>query len=533
MNWVFLISLFTALLNIADVLVVAFKSHPGLVSLWVGHYYPDYFAYVQVVSQGIRGRLLIENPYATNDYSQTFLAYFPDLLLGRIGGILRLPPIATYWLGVAIFSFILSVLIFLVLRSILSSEPFYFQICTFLLVLFSSSFYRLYEGKIAPFDAWYFPDNFFRRFGGVTRHLLDQIIALLVILLLLSILEKIKNLSFQKIFRQGLGLGLLLGFLVTFSYLSLNLAGAIFLLGIYLLYRPILNQKGKSIRKYLALFLPIFLLIFASGLLVKYFSPHFGALVRAREWDVAQQIRFSPLFFLKLLGPIVLLAPLGFFDFFSRLTPIKILIFSLFAVSLVFFLLPVAPVLETTNMRFLTPLMYLFLGSSAGLGLRRLVTFKGRFKKGLFILGTILLLVAFLPANLFFFKQNLAEVSLNLYPEGFFPALSFLDLQPGQAAVLTGPKSDLGVVLPIFADKKVYLGRHFFTPDFEAKKVLAGRFYSGEMNNVEGKDFLLKNKIFFVLWTSWDGDINPLFKYDFLIPVFKNDAAIVFKMKQE
>lgn len=530
---VFFIAIFVSFLNILHVLLSSLKNPPSHFYLWTGHYFSDYFTYLQVMVQGARGRWLVENPFSTDDYTQTFLGYGPDLLMGKIGGLFRLPPMITYWFFVAFCSFILALLIFLTLHSLLPKKPFYLQFSAFLLTLFATSFFKIKEGKIIPIEAWYAPSHLFERFGCVPRHILDQIIGLLIILILAKTLVKIKQYSLRKIFLQALVIGFLLSLLLSFSFISINLIGAIFLTGSYFLLKSLLLRK-REFWRYLFLLTLIMALVLLAVLVVKFFQTQSGVMLRSREFGQLQQVKLSPSFLFLLFVPLVLFSPLGVVSFFRSLSPLRMLIFSLFIISLIFFFSSIGFYLGDTNMRFLTPLMYIFLAVLAILGIEQLTSlFKPTFRKKLVMAVAILLLFYFTLPNIIFFYQNRLNdpslISIGYIPLEFVEGIEFLNVFPGQTAVLTGTSSLLGNLLPVFADKRVYLGRLIFTPMYERKVDLTSLFYQGKMNPNQAEDFLRKNGIDFVLWSTWDGNFDPLTKYDFLKPIFKNNLMVIFK----
>jgi hypothetical protein len=57
----------------------------------------------------------------------------------------------------------------------------------------------------------------------------------------------------------------------------------------------------------------------------------------------------------------------------------------------------------------------------------------------------------------------------------------------------------LGLIVPIIADWKVYLGRSFITSDFENKTVMVDQFYSGSMTGEQARQFVMRNNIGYVI----------------------------------
>lgn len=533
---VFLTAGLISLLNISHVLVGAFRTPLGHIYLWTGHYYSDYFAYIQVMVQGAKGNWLVENPFATDDFSKTLLAWGPDLLLGKLAGFVGASPFLFYWLAVAVLSFLFALLIFLIIQSLLADKPFYLQFAAFLLSTLAAPFFQVKNGaglKLVPYSFWYAPSVLFERFGNVPRHLLGQILALLIILILADTFQKIGRLSLAKIFTRTLGASCLLSLLFTFSYLAVVVLVASFISGVILMAIAYLRER-KAFLAYCLVLATMLILVLPAGLAVKYFAGFSGALTRCSAWDVSQQLHYPLSFILLTIGPILLFGPFGLVNFLRSLTPLKLLVSFLFLVSWSFFFLPFAPLFGTSNVRFLTPLVYPVFGVLAILGMESLAAFKSKLKKKLIFGGLLLLLLLFLPANKFFFQRQLIfDPYLTYLPLPVYEGLQFLDAQPGDRAVLTAPAGSLGSFLPIFIKKRVYLGREFFTPKFEEKKALVFRFYEGKMGEGEAKQLLLNNGIGFVFWRDMEGfSLENLLSYSFLQQIFNNQRAVIFKVRE-
>lgn len=530
-----LVAMAAGLINISHVLIGAFQTPPQSLYLWTGHYYADYFVYVQAMVQGARGSWLVENPYATDDPSRTLLAWGLDLLLGKIGGFLRISPFVLYWLVIAVFSFLLVVLIFFWLDKLLAKKPFYLRFSAFLMTLLAAPFFKIVKEnglKFIPYDFWYAPSKLFERLGRVPRHLLDQILGVTVILIISETFLKIDRLSLKMIIKRSLIAAFLIGIVLTFSYLAIILLVAIGLTGAYLLFRNYLARRRISYPILLVLIV-IFLVDFPIGLAVKYFSQFSGVLVRCGLWDVGQQIHYPFYFVLLTIGPILVFVPFGLSKFFRQLTPLKLLTASVFLVSWSFYFLPMAVFFKASYVRFLTPLSYLFLGATSALGIETLAGLAARIKKWLFLGTATLLLLLFLPSNYFFWQRWLVfdpRFTYVSYPT--HQALLFLDSLPENKAVLTAPTGFLGSYLPIFVDKKVYLGREFYTPNFEEKKALASLFYEGKMAPEEAEKLLSDNGIGYVFWQEAEGfSKNNFSAYLFLEPIFNQQGTIVFRVE--
>ncbi|EKE14827.1 MAG: hypothetical protein ACD_12C00273G0001 [uncultured bacterium] len=109
--------------------------------------------------------------------------------------------------------------------------------------------------------------------------------------------------------------------------------------------------------------------------------------------------------------------------------------------------------------------------------------------------------------------------------------MKFLGKQPDKKAVLTSPDKYFGMIVPVFADKNVYIARPIFTPNFESKLNIADRFYQGNMSPDEAKKFFKDNRIGFVLLTFMEKyNSKDVEKYSFLKIIYNKDNVRIYKV---
>lgn len=512
-----------SLLSISHVLVGAFRTPPGYFYLWTGHYYTDYFAYVQAMSQGARGRWLVENPYTTEEEPATFLAWGPDLLLGKAGGFFGLSPFLSYWLAIAVFAFILAFVTFWTIHRLLADKPFSFQFFAFLLTLFVAPFLGAKGNILEPFDSWYLPVHFFKRYGSIPRRFLDQILGIVVLLTSANLLERSGDKSLGKNLVKAVIAGFVLSFLLTFSFVPINLAASVFLTGLFLLIKAWRENKEKFFR--ILLFLGVIgMILLPAALWIRHCSFLSPSLQRCGAWDFSQQVKLSPSQIFLLLGPAVFFIPLGIIRYFRGNSVLKTLVAFYFFWAVVFFFSPLSLFLKTTNARFLDSLIYLPLGVWAAEGLEN----KRRLVFGILVALLVFLLI---PANVFFFKERQSDsglLTLSNLPFEFLEGFSFLEKEKETGVVLTTPWSDLGLLTPVFTSRKVFVGHSLLTARFSEKRTISALFFTGSMTEGEAKNFLAENDIGFVVTGIRDRNSGRLDEYSFLNPVFKNNQIVIY-----
>ena len=218
------ISLIISTINIIHVIYGLAKTPAGSTYLATGHYYLDYFEYLQHIAAGIAGRWLPTN-YFTTSIAPIDWRYFPYILLGKVAWIFHLSPMLAYWL--AVFFLTLSTLIgfYYIIDLVLNKEAFYIKIIAFLMAIFSGPVYKILinNGQLIlnPYDFWYGPATFMRRFEVVPYHALGLFLLLLIVIAIDKIWKKIPNLSSKEIVIKGIGISLLLAALMSFSPIPL------------------------------------------------------------------------------------------------------------------------------------------------------------------------------------------------------------------------------------------------------------------------------------------------------------------------
>jgi hypothetical protein len=538
---VFVIALIVALLSIFHIFTLKARTPNGFFFTGVGHYYLDYFVYLQVIVQGMRGRWLPVNYIATDD-GFTYLLFLPFLFIGKCAKLLHVSPVFAYWGSVALLNFLLVIVIYIAIRLFLEKKPFYLRVCALLITIFTGPFYRLIKTQgttiLAPFDFWFGPTSFFRRFETVPSHALVSILFVVIILILASFYKNIQQLSFKRLVLYVVGINGSLStiLLISGSTVLLPLT-TIFITSFFYFTIFVLRKKPRQFFLLLFIFLVIIWIIPLAFILKMYYSQSF-VLTKAAEFEESWRENPSLLFLFLNLGPIIVFFPFAIKSFFKSLNPIRIITFSATLLSYGLFLSPVSKYLGIHNLRFILISNYIFFGAFATLGIEKIASLLKERKQKYVLLITTLLLFIFSILNIYnlylriiFSDPKIPMTKITYLPKDLMKSFQILNSEPGNKAILTEPYSYMGMVIPVYVDKRVYVGRTIDTPFFEEKSKLSYQFLSGLMPKQQALNFLRNNQIGFVLLTSIDnGDYQSIAKYSFLKEIYRNRDSVIFKV---
>lgn len=535
---VFSISIIVGLISILHVIVGLAKTPAGTIYLVTGHYYLDYFYYLQFIAQGLHGHWLPRQYCATDDPS-IYFHLFPYVLMGQLGRLLHPSPILIYWISVFIMTVLLALLIFFVIREVLRESPFYLQFSAFLLTLSAAPFFTrmtdLLKLNIATFDYWSSYGTFFKRFEPVPHHLLAHFLTLTIFLLLVKFIKKPKK-NLLITFKYAFSLSMLVSAELSFYPFQVVLIFFAVLVTTFLYF--VLDLKKRQHRS--AVFILIFMIIFAlsivgAGLIVKHYYDQtvFFKTTKGIEsgWRSIIPLQLVILNF----GPVFLLSIFGLKTFFKKINPMGFLLFVFVLVSLILFYSSLDLLLGTHNGRFLSPITYVLLGSLGSLGIFSVSLLFGRLHKFVFSILIVLFLVFSLPPNLQTFLNMLSDKNLNspisYLPKGIIEGFQFLDRYPKRGDVLMTPSQFLGTVVPIFTDRHTYVARHSATPNYIEKNIRTSNFYLGRMQKQDAYSFLKNNNLAFVVLTSIEGyRAEPLYNYPFLKEIYKSENILIFNV---
>ena len=309
------ISLIVATINIFHVIIGLAKTPDGFTYLATGHYYLDYFEYLQHIASGLSGRWLPLNYFSTDDFGVDS-RFFPYIILGKIAWIFRLSPVTVYWMAVFFLTIFTLIGFYFIIDLILKKQAFHLKIIAFFIVIFSGPFYKIITDRgrfvLNPYDFWYGPSVFIRRFELIPYHALGVVLLLLIIIIINKIWGRLASLSTRTVFVIGIGVAGLMDIMMTFSPIALiSFVPALLVVSAI----DFIREKNNRFKIFL-LNLIILVLIIPVGLYLRN-TPGYGGIGFEMNW-----IERVPFWFLLLnLGPIVLFFPFGLaYFYFNRLS---------------------------------------------------------------------------------------------------------------------------------------------------------------------------------------------------------------------
>jgi hypothetical protein len=273
------------------------------------------------------------------------------------------------------------------------------------------------------------------------------------------------------------------------------------------------------------------LIIFPSALLIKISHDGSGLFQRAIAWETSQEYHPELSLIFLTTGPILIFSCLGLKRYFKEISSIRWLLLFYVFFSYLYFFTPLARYLGTFNLRFLSPAVYILFGTLAILGVIEVGNWFGKGRKILTTFLIILLLGYFFWITAIIFISFGPVDQTSYLPNPIYNGMIYLGNQPEKKGVLTSPDKYFGMIIPVFADKNVYIARPIFTPDFDNKLNMADQFYQGNMSPDEANKFVIDNKIGFVFLTFME-KYQPeiLKKYQFLKIIYDKEGVEIYKV---
>lgn len=517
------IALFVSLLSVLRIIIGYINNPPGFTYLAVGHYYLDYFEYLQQTAQGMMGHWSVLNQFATDDPTQTILGWGQYLIIGKIAKFLHLSVVSGYWLAVFFLVFFCCLSIYFIIKWLLPNLSFFYQLAAWFFCLFAAPFIN---NKLVPFDFWYAPMSFFHRFGGVPHHLSAVILTVIALIMSADIFNRLKTESFRKLIWKILILVGVLLILLTFGPLQvINIISSLFLVGIIF---SIKNRLPKNLI-YFGIITAVFVL--PTSLLIRIAHDGSSLFQRINIWEASQENHPELLSIVLATGPILFFSVLGLRRYFKEISNIRLMLFSYVSFSYLYYSTSIARYFGTFNSRFLTASVYILFGTLAVLGIIEITNWFR--KRRTIVAGSLifLLLAYFFWITAIIYKSFGPVDQTSYLPNSIYKGMQFLAAQSDKKAVLTTPDKYFGAVVPVFADKNVYIARPMFTPDFDNRLNISDKFFRGAMEPIEANEFLKDNKIGFVFLTFMENyQQENLNKYPFLIKIYDKEEVIIFKV---
>jgi hypothetical protein len=470
--------------------------------------------------------------YFTTDPSPVDWRFIPYILIGKIAWVFHLSPITAYWASVFFITLFTLIGFYYLINLMLQNEDFYLKIIAFLLTVFSGPFYQIFikGGQLVlnPFDFWYGPAAFIRRFEAIPYHALGLLLLLITIIFINKIWKNIHKVSFKLLLINSFRVSLLSVALMTFSPLTLaSLIPALLIIsGIYFV-------KLKNDRLKILVFNGILLLSTIPVALILRRNIGYGGISFELNW-----ISHDPWWFILLnLGPIILFFPLGIKEYLKENNFLRLFLLIFTLISFGLFISPAAYYLGTHNLRFFSSISYVFYGVLTVIAIKKIsLFFKNKSRITILLISLILIFYSSFLTFYTLYKRasgldpTSPDTIWTYLPSPIIKGLELLQNYP-QGNVLTGPYGGIGMFIPTFSYKKVYVSHPAGSPDFEKKQSVAYLFFSGKMTSEEAKKFLNENGISFVILTSYDNfDSMIIDNYSFLKEIFVRPSIIIWKV---
>lgn len=486
--------LFFSSLNSINFFSGLLNQKPGEVYLGTTHYYEDYFFYLNHFFQGARGTWLAANRYTTEPTTPSIL-FWPNVLLGKLGGFFGLSPMLSYNLSIIIITIMILITIYGIFRKVFSTST-HRALIGFLFATTATSLmnYIRVDGTPMwyPFQLWKTPNFALDRLGGVPHQLVQTLLFLLLV--------SVWFFGSKKLLR-GLVLIILLS--------TLNpVMSAMFLVAAWMSapsFKLILPSIG-------------FLVIAWYFQILTNSQPH----VQSKLWEASQQVTTTPLFLLLSIGPISMLGLLGVVKGIGEKKPIMLFGIILLAMNYFLFFTDIPRLIGISNSRVLFPAMYLFWGMLAAEGI---FFIKKKFSI-LYSLFFILYSLLTIPTLYWEIQQKLIvkpeeRIPLLYLPSGIYKRFTRLaTLGSPNDVVLANPMTHLDAMIPALTGHTTYTGHPFATINSNQKRALASKFFQKQMSAEVAQAWLGKNHIRFVFFTELDGDKNqfqqayPFIRYE-------------------
>ena len=539
-QWVIIgiLSCSVAFLNIIRVVLGIFQTPKNSVYLAIGHSYLDYLEYTQQIAQGIYGHTAILNQFTTHDTTQTLLGWGQYLLIGYVARFFHASPFFAYWSAVFIFSVIVLSVTFMLIRTILNRQPFFYQLTAFLFSIFAVPFVTfsgtLGNLTVKPIEFFYSPISIFHRIGGVPHHLTTTICISLCLLLANHILHSAKEMKKKWLYPNIVFFILLCFGVLTFAPLQIfillsTICTITFGYAVWFWVKE--KKPDRSVPFFVFLILIIVTLIPAALYIQKIHGSQ-ELFLRAVIWERTQQYHATLFELLGTIGPILLFVPFGIRAYFTSVTPLKLLLITYVGFSYFYFSTDCAYFFGTFNQRFLTPLSYTFFSITAVLGIQNVTRFFPH--KRLLSTGIITLYILyFLTITIIILRSFGGSNELGYMPNDFFTAVRVLNSKNDRKAVLTSSYNNLGILVPSIVDRNVYLGRIIFTPDYTSKQNISDQFYVGNMNPDDAYRFLKENNIGYILVSSMEPyPKENILKYPFITELYQNSFLTILQFHE-
>ncbi len=530
---VFIVSIGMAILNSLAFFTDLIRQPAGTVYLGTIHYWEDYFYLLNHFFQGAHGAFLAANQF-THEATPANLMYWNNVMMGKLGGFIGLPPAYSYNLWVLLLSFFVILSIWRIMKTFFPGKSMH-ALIGFLFAVFSTSMINRVHaaaGGMAwwPFQIWGTPHFAFDRLGGAPHHLLRTLMSMLFFLVLFDP-------SWQPRTRKRI----LLALIVTLVFASVNPVQAVLIFGLFVCVRGFIFITRKQ--------LPEKNLLIGYGVIgiaamVMFFIMNYELTLppynQAKIWEANQDSYTTIPFLLLSIGPVVIPFIAGVIVRFKKMTGGELFGLLFILVTYTIFLSPVPQAIGLSNLRVLAPISFTFFGVFAAYGIVKISEIiKNRFHMTSPVALSILLVlygVVTIPTLMWELGWKLPanrppSDPLLFLPTDMYNGFAYLEgKKPFTDAVLANPATHMDMLVPALSGHNSYSGHLAETINAEEKKSQALAFFHLQMTTKEAKDWLEQSTIRYILYTRKDGSPTSLqIQYPFLRIMYQSSGAAVFQ----
>jgi hypothetical protein len=512
-------------------------------------YFEDFYYYLDQFRQGADGNWLVENRFTSEIFPPT-LIYFPNLLMGKIGGLFGLEPFQSYNYFALLFKSLFIISSYLMISKLIPQSSKY-RIYTFLIFIYSTSFPNVsfqngrlvFNGAIDIFRA---ENRVMARFGASPQGMMENflfVILILVIIWCLKTIIKKENSELNQIKIQNVYPIIYIFIFIAStlcSMIDVSKVMIIFVVGAIVGLPFFLKYKGKlNLINFTSLYMAILIPIILWCLYLLFVINKDPVYAKANEWDINEYFKqFDVLGFwglVKGFGLIVPISIVGFIANFKKEKNIYELVALLVYVTCFgLYIIPYVLQMNFPAFRFIFPATYIFIAYYTFHGLLWLSRRLGSIQ----ILN--LLMFAYMSINLFTYItawliviQPLKEPSFHFayIPNKLYEGFRYLSkLEPQNGVVLASPYTSTDLMIPGLVGKHTYSGHFLTTYNSAEKDEKAKGFFYSWTDTPTTHDFLKKNNIRFVVVTAYSMNLKDIKTYyPFLKPVFENEMVTIFR----
>ncbi len=494
--------LFLSSLNSINFFSGVINTKPGEVYLGTTHYYEDYFFYLNHFTQAAHGAWLTANRYTTEAISPSIM-FWPNILLGKLGGAGGLAPQWSYNLSVFLLSFTILFFTYQLMQSVFNNNKSKALIAFFFTTTATSFMNRIWvDGTFMwyPFLLWKTPNLAFDRLGAVPHQLVQTLLFLLLVYVWFFIQKR--KLIFSTV-------------LITLLTTLNPVVSGLFLLTSWI------TGRGNFLVSVVFLIVALYYNSLTNT------QPH----IQSKLWEAGQQVATTGLFMMLSIGPIVILGVLGLRSIFLKPKPIMTFGAVLLIICYLLFFSPIPKFLGVSNSRVLFPALYVFWGALAVEGLKFKIS---NFKFQIILLSIFFLLT--LPTLYWEIQQKLVvrpheRIPLLYLPREIYDGFTYLSsLSPLSDVVLASPATHMDSIVPALSGHTSYTGHAFATISSNEKKAISSKFFAKNMTSDQARQWLARQNIKYIFFTNFDGDKSQFqLKYNFLKELYGAQTVTIYE----